>query len=133
MSIAMPSSRRAARMCGSKRALITAMNAADPEVVQRASPELLLLVLYPPIELLYFATQGDAEEFNTRLLRAVQDHHRYWSKTEERRRDVQGFIAWGPLAIACIALDMGMEITVESDYLPRHLLLGTRVDEGPRV
>lgn len=112
------------------RAIITAMEGADPERVEIAKPELLLLLLYPPIELLYFVTQGNAEEFNTRLARAVEDHKKYWSKTADRRRDVEGFIAWGPLAMACIAHDMGMGITVETPYLPKHLVLGSRATES---
>jgi hypothetical protein len=112
------------------RAIITAMEGADPERVKIAKPELLLLLLYPPIELLYFVTQGNAEEFNARLARAIEDHKKYWSKTAERRRDVEGFIAWGPLAMACIAHDMGMAITVETPYLPKHLILGNRATES---
>ncbi|SEA23957.1 MULTISPECIES: immunity 49 family protein [unclassified Mycobacterium] len=112
------------------RAIITAMEGADPERVKIAKPELLLLLLYPPIELLYCVTQGNAEEFNTRLARAIEDHKKFWSKTADRRRDVEGFIAWGPLAMACIAHDMGMAITVETPYLPKHLILGSRATES---
>lgn len=112
------------------RAIITAMKGADPERVKIAKPELLLLLLYPPIELLYFVTQGNADEFNTRLARAIEDHKKYWSKTADRRRDVEGFIAWGPLAMACIAHDMGMAITVETPYLPKHLILSRRATES---
>lgn len=112
------------------RAIITAMEGADPERAKIAEPELLLLLLYPPIELLYFVTQGDADQFNTRLTRAIEDHKKFWSKTADRRRDVEGFIAWGPLAMACVAHDMGMTITVETPYLPKHLILANRATES---
>lgn len=112
------------------RTIITAMEGADLERARIAEPDLLLLLLYPPIELLYFVTQGDADQFNTRLTRAIEDHKKFWSKTADRRRDVEGFIAWGPLAMACIAHDMGMTITVETPYLPKHLILANRATES---
>ncbi|MCB9441580.1 MAG: immunity 49 family protein [Mycolicibacterium sp.] len=118
---------------GVVQSLIDAMNAAEPEDLVHASEELLLLLLYPPIELLCIAAQGDAVWFNERLAVALERHKQYWSKTAERRNDVEGFIAWGPLAMACLALDMGLSITVESDYMPVHLLLSERAAEANMI
>lgn len=115
------------------QSLIDAMNAAEPEDMVHASEELLLLLLYPPIELLCIAAQGDAVWFNERLAVALERHKQYWSKTAERRNDVEGFIAWGPLAMACLARDMGLQITVESDYMPVHLLLSERAAEANMI
>ncbi|WP_338897446.1 Imm49 family immunity protein [Streptomyces sp. TG1A-60] len=39
-----------------------------------------------------------------------------------QRGRTDGAVALGPLAVACLAYDVGMQVEVESEYLPRHLL-----------
>ena len=50
-------------------------------------------------------------------------HKIYWG-SEDNSMDGYGFIAWGPLALSCLAYDAGIPIEVESDYLPLRLLHG---------
>ncbi|MEU9713857.1 immunity 49 family protein [Streptomyces sp. NPDC047976] len=54
--------------------------------------------------------------------RALTWHKEYWTATEARSRSGEGLLAFGPLALACLARDAGMEIRVESEYLPKELL-----------
>ncbi|OHT81188.1 immunity 49 family protein [Mycobacteroides saopaulense] len=110
--------------------ILQAMESSDPAVARHTDEEVLLLLLFPPIELLYNLTQREDEKFNIALTRALEAHKSYWSKSDERRNDPLGFIAWAPLAIATLAHDSGVQVEVESDYLPIHLLLGSRVTES---
>ncbi|WP_234430896.1 immunity 49 family protein [Streptomyces sp. NRRL F-4489] len=79
-------------------------------------------VLYPPINLFYHFVLKDEAGFSPALEEALKLHQMYWTMTEERRADVDGSIALGPLAIACLAYDGKLPIEVESEYLPKHLL-----------
>jgi hypothetical protein len=94
-----------------------------------ADEELALQILYPPIEMFCFPTQREDDRFNSSLANALELHKQFWTKNDERRRDPDGFVARAPLAIASLARGSGVTIEVESDYLPKHLLEGTRVGE----
>jgi hypothetical protein len=102
--------------------LVAAMEGTDPEVAQVADRELLLKILYPPINLFYRFIRQDHEQFNTELAKALQWHKEYWTKDEERATSTAGLVALGPLAITCLAYDADFPIEVESEYLPKHLL-----------
>jgi hypothetical protein len=109
--------------------LLRAMQGTDPAALQHIDEEFVLHLHYPPMELFYLLTQREDAKFNESLAKALELHKRYWSATEERRKEEYGFVAWGPLAIACLALDAGVTIEVESEYLPANLLNGTWVGE----
>ena len=81
---------------------------------------------FPPIELFHHYTQRDQAKFTQSLAGALDLHKQHWAAEP---RDETGIVALGPLAMACLARDAGMPIDVESDYLPHHLLTGTRVGE----
>ncbi|ANH93252.1 hypothetical protein A8713_20545 [Streptomyces sp. SAT1] len=99
-----------------------AFQGTDPEVLRIADRELMLKLLYPPLELFLHFLQRNEQEFNAALVRAVQSHKEYWTKDEDRRQSTDGAVALGPLAMACLAHDVGMSIDVKSEYLPEHLL-----------
>ncbi|MBN6041231.1 immunity 49 family protein [Amycolatopsis sp. 195334CR] len=109
--------------------VLEAMSGTDPEGLHRFQAAPVLQQYYPPMELFYRFTQRENAGFNDSLANALDLHKRYWTAEEERVRDPEGFVALGPLAIACLAHDAGVTIEVESDYLPIHLLEGTRVGE----
>lgn len=98
--------------------LIEAMRAAEQDELR-----------YHPIELFYLLTQDDEAQFNRSLANALQAHRDHWTRTEERAKSPAGFLALGPLAIACLAREAGFKIRVRSDYLPGTLLGGGRVGE----
>ncbi|GHF90880.1 hypothetical protein GCM10018787_44590 [Streptomyces thermodiastaticus] len=99
-----------------------AFRGTDPDVLHVADRELMLKLLYPPLELFLHFLQRDVERFNASLVRSLHLHKEFWAADEDRRLDTEGVVALGPLAIACLAYDVGMPIDVESDYLPEHLL-----------
>jgi Immunity protein 49 len=106
----------------SKR-LQQAVDATDPEKAPLSDEEFVLNILVPQMELLFRFVKGEIAPFNETLQFALERHKKYWSKAS-RKRDPDGFIALGPLAIAAKARKAGMPIEVESDYLPKPVLEG---------
>lgn len=109
--------------------LTTAVNGTDPEVAGIAGKELMLKILYPPLELFQLYLRRDTERFNVTLIDALTWHKEYWTANEARSLSSEGLVALGPLAIACMAYDADMPIEVESEYLPRALLKRNWVGE----
>ncbi|WP_307665883.1 immunity 49 family protein [Streptomyces sp. V1I1] len=109
--------------------LVTAVSGTNPETTQVASKELMLKILYPPLELFHRYQRQEAEQFNAALVDALTWHKEYWTANEARSLSGEGLVALGPLAIACMAYDADMPIEVESEYLPKHLLQRSWVGE----
>lgn len=101
-----------------------ALRGTDPAVLRVASEELVLLTLYPPIKMFDYLIQQDADKFNNALFEALDLHRIFWTKTPERSKDPDGYIALGPTALACLAREMGIAIDVESEYMPQVLVEG---------
>ncbi|MGA4842068.1 immunity 49 family protein [Streptomyces sp. G45] len=111
--------------------LTATIEASDPSTARIAPPDLLQAVLYPPINLFYQFVRRNTEGFSPALAEALKLHKTYWTLTEERATDIDGAIALGPLAIACLAYDGQLPIDVESEYLPKHLLQHDWLGEFP--
>ncbi|WUH93658.1 immunity 49 family protein [Streptomyces sp. NBC_00433] len=110
--------------------LLEALNETDPETLRVAPRELILKILSPPLEMFLYYVREDSERFNASLVQALELHKQYWTADEERATDPTGLVAIGPLAVACLAHDAGViPIEVESDYLPKHLLLRSWLGE----
>ncbi|MGW3688392.1 immunity 49 family protein [Streptomyces sp. NPDC005125] len=109
--------------------LVTAVNGTAPERAQVAGKELMLKILYPPLELFHRYQRQDAEKFNAALVDALTWHKEYWTANEARSLSGEGLVALAPLAIACMAHDAGIPIEIESDYLPKALLQRNWVGE----
>ncbi|MEU0922589.1 immunity 49 family protein [Streptomyces cyaneofuscatus] len=101
--------------------LTAAIEQSHPDIATIAPRDLLQLVLYPPINLFYKFFRKDHDGFNEALVEALERHKTYWN-APDRAGDIAGFLALGPLAVACLAYDAGFPIEVESDYLPIRLL-----------
>ncbi|MEU5957813.1 immunity 49 family protein [Streptomyces sp. NPDC047525] len=102
--------------------LTATFEACDPSVPHVAPRDLLDGILHPPINLFYRYVTKDETGFSEVLADALKLHQMYWTSNEDRKSDIDGSIALGPLAIACLAHDGGIPIEVESEYLPQHLL-----------
>ncbi|NBE56525.1 immunity 49 family protein [Streptomyces boluensis] len=109
--------------------LVAAVEGTDPDRLQAADRQLMQLVLYPPLNLLFRLIAGDTDRFNVELAKAVEWHKEYWTGDEQRAAQPSGLVAVAPLALACLAYDGGVPIDVESDYLPKYLLRGGRVGD----
>ncbi|MCE3034626.1 MULTISPECIES: immunity 49 family protein [Actinomycetes] len=102
--------------------VVAAVNGTDPAVARIADKDLLLKILYPPLELFHLYQRQEAQRFNESLVNALNWHKEYWTATEERAQSSDGLVALAPLALACMARDAGFPIDVESEYLPKELL-----------
>ncbi|GAA0918658.1 immunity 49 family protein [Streptomyces thermoalcalitolerans] len=102
--------------------LLAAIQMSSPDVARIAHPEVLDKILYQPINLFQYFLRKDHDGFNQALVEALELHKSFWTGGENREKSVKGYVALGPLAIACLAFDAGFPITVESDYIPRYLL-----------
>ncbi|MGW7252976.1 immunity 49 family protein [Streptomyces sp. NPDC054834] len=111
--------------------LVTAVNGTNPDTARIASRELMLKILYPPLELFHRYQRQDAAQFNTALVNVLTWHKEYWTANETRALNGEGLVALAPLAIACMAYDADIPLEVESDYLPRHLLQRDWLGEFP--
>ncbi|MEU9317114.1 immunity 49 family protein [Streptomyces sp. NPDC048295] len=111
--------------------LTAAIQMSDPSVARITPLDLLQGQLYPPINLFYHFVTRDTEGFSPALVEALKLHQTYWTLNDERAADIDGSIALGPLAIACLAYDGELPIDVESEYLPKHLLEHTWLGEFP--
>lgn len=105
------------REVGWSAKLQEALDKTDPDKNKITDEEFVLNILVPEMQMLYCYAIGEIVPFNEALLFALERHKKYWSKGD-RKRDPDGYLALGPMAIATLARDAGMPIEVESDYLP---------------
>ncbi|MGW2256157.1 immunity 49 family protein [Kitasatospora sp. NPDC001660] len=111
--------------------LVAAVRGTAPENARIASTELMLKILYPPLELFQLYLRRETESFNQTLVNALTWHKEYWTANEARSLSAAGLVALAPLAMACLAYDADMPIEVESEYLPHYLVHRTWVGEFP--
>ncbi len=104
--------------------LLAAFKAADPDKVSADMKDYVLDIANREMELLTQLLNRKADEFNTALAKALKDHKRY-HKAGKRKLATHNYLALGPLGLCCAAHDVGMAITVESDYIPNHLIAGS--------
>ncbi|WGP10220.1 immunity 49 family protein [Streptomyces sp. SH5] len=101
--------------------LVAAIDGADPQSDRINDSQMAANLLYPPMEMFHRLVRDDHGGFNRALADAIQWHKEYWS-TEGNALQATGLVALPPLAVACLAYDMGVPVDVESDYLPIALL-----------
>ncbi|MFD6325036.1 immunity 49 family protein [Streptomyces sp. NPDC058442] len=111
--------------------LVAAFDGTDPDRLRFMDREMMLKVLYPPINLFYRFIRQDPDQFNEALVQALQLHKEYWTASEEREESGDGDIPLAILALTCLAHDAGRPIEVESEYLPQHLLKRSWLGEFP--
>ncbi|MFZ3560812.1 immunity 49 family protein [Streptomyces sp. BH055] len=109
--------------------LSATIGASYPDVASNTDQDLLEKILYQPVNLFHRFLRQDHAGFNEALVEALEHHRQYWTAEEQRADSPEGFVALGPLAIACLAYDSGFPIDVESAYLPRALLNRSWVGE----
>ncbi|MER6717228.1 MULTISPECIES: immunity 49 family protein [unclassified Streptomyces] len=109
--------------------LVAAINGTDPEQIQVTDRETMLKQLYPPLELFQLYNRREQEKFNSSLVEFLNWHKQYWTSTEERSQSTNGLVPLGLLAMVCMAYDNDMPISVETEYLPKHLVKRSWVGE----
>lgn len=107
-----------------------AMAATDPERLTVSTPDYALRLAFPALNVLLNLMRSNHErEFNEALAQALEQHKAFYTADSKLADDPRGLIALAPLGLACIAKDAGLTVDVESDYLPKHLVLGSWVGE----
>ncbi|RSN26840.1 hypothetical protein DMC61_25580 [Amycolatopsis sp. WAC 04169] len=101
------------------------MDGTDPDSAVITPRRVMAQIVYPPVEMFYYLLRRDSEKFNQSLVRALEQHRKYWSGAENLADEPDGFIALAPLAIAVLGESVGLAVDVESDYLPLNFLRGT--------
>ncbi len=109
--------------------LVSAVKGTDPERESVTDKEMMLKILYPPLELFHRYQLREVDRFNEALADAVNGHKKYWAGDPARALSGDGLVALAPLALACMAYDNDFPIEVESEYLPKHLLKRSWVGE----
>ncbi|MFI9806671.1 immunity 49 family protein [Streptomyces sp. NPDC052301] len=111
--------------------LVAAFDGTDPDRLRVIDREMMLKVLYPPINLFYRFISQDPGKFNEALVQALELHKEYWTADPEREESGDGDIPLAVLGVTCLAYDAGRPIEVESEYLPEHLLKRSWLGEFP--
>jgi hypothetical protein len=79
-----------------------------------------LMLEVPTLQLLARVVEGDADRFDEALRWALEQHRAYWVARTAEQPDKQYasmFLAVGPLAMASLAVDRGLPIRVDSEFL----------------
>lgn len=103
--------------------LAAAMRMADPAAVPAASRGWVLDIVASELELAFRVVTNDGPAYETMMSDALDRHHHYYGT--DGTRDTQGQIALAPLAVACLAEDLGLATTTTSDYIPRWIIEST--------
>src|SRR5690348_9186396 len=94
-------------------AMMEAIKATDPERPDVTDPDWDLYLHVPQLEVLIYMVTKDAK-FTSALMKAVELHKKFWSKTKDRRRDYRGFISVELTALAALAKERSLPIDFET-------------------
>ncbi|WP_280665141.1 MULTISPECIES: immunity 49 family protein [unclassified Kitasatospora] len=119
------------RRAGLLEKLVTAFESSEPESARNTPLDALQGVMSPPISLFYHFVRKQEDQFGPALVKALDLHKAYWTVDEERAVDIDGALALGPLAMACLALDGRLPIDVKSPLIPKYLLTHDWLGEFP--
>lgn len=100
---------------------VKCIDATDPKEYDAAYHNYLLRIDVPQITVTFHCL-GEKKEFTESLVNAVQRHKEFYSSKKKHRDDLDGYFSLGLTAIAVEARERGLQLGVESDYLPPALL-----------
>ena len=109
--------------------LEAALEATDPGKLKLVPAELVLNIVVPAMELLFHIMNEDPTGFNPALAKALSNHKSYWNKGK-RRKDPRGFFPVAIAGLAAFAHDRGLDIRLDSEYLPQQLITGSALSAG---
>jgi len=99
-----------------------ALRSNDPATLPASRGDWVLDVSVPALGMLYRIVEGREGAFNEDLDKALGIYNRYCARSPERSNDPSHMIALLPLALACRAYDIGIDIFVKSDYIPQFII-----------
>ncbi|MEY3444022.1 MAG: hypothetical protein RLZZ519_2303 [Bacteroidota bacterium] len=86
------------------------------------------LLNVPQINLWQAILDKDKARAETMLTKALESHKVFWGSKEEKQNEY-GWISLPLLAACAYAYDHGMDLNVESDYIPRWLYMGEGIKQ----
>jgi len=101
--------------------VIEAMKATDPEQIKVGTVDAALNLAVPEIDLLFRLLENDEATFNQALVKALDWYKKHCGQ-KELKNHPHGFLALGPLGLASIAYERGINIELESDYIPKYIV-----------
>ncbi|AGY56345.1 immunity 49 family protein [Gloeobacter kilaueensis] len=104
--------------------LTAAIKTAKPDKIQCFDEDYLYLIGVSQIDVLYNLISKDQQGFDKALTKALEYHYKFWTTDDDGRLNATAFLAYNYLALAGLAYEQGMSVTVESDYLPLSLVRG---------
>ncbi|WP_232833114.1 immunity 49 family protein [Nocardiopsis sp. TNDT3] len=116
--------------------LLAAMELSAPDRAGIGSPELLGMIVFPPMNAFLRLVERDTEKFNDALAQGLELFRDYQISDAKRAQDIEGVVSLPLLALACLAYDTAQvdpdfRLEVESGYLPKHLLQRSWYGEFP--
>jgi len=104
---------------GWRDVLSRAQDLSRPENLEFAHPEEMQATFVPILSALAALDDRDPDRFNHHLHDATIGHKRRVTEFyPSHGRGYDSLIAWLPLGLACRAFDLGLPVTVRSEYLP---------------
>lgn len=109
---------------GDGRTLVaSAVAVAEQGPLSRWERTWVFELVLPELRLALAVLDRNQTAFDVALAEAIVSHHRHYGRATTKR-DVAGQLALSVLAIACLAHDAGMRVTLDSDYVPAWLVEG---------
>ncbi|HUQ03194.1 MAG TPA: immunity 49 family protein [Kofleriaceae bacterium] len=102
--------------------LVAAAAAADPKTAPDLARDWVLDVVTPELQLGFRALARDQAGVDQWMTEAIKGHHHYYFQRPDRRNDLMAQLALAPLAMACVAHDMGVRTSVATDYVPARVI-----------
>lgn len=102
--------------------LAAAAVAADPATVDPRLRDWVLDIVSPELQLAFSALVREPARFDQWMVEAIKGHHHYYFGRLGAHPTVQGQLALAPLAMACVARDLGVHTTIASDYVPASVI-----------
>lgn len=102
--------------------LINLMEMTDPDNLDSDFRDYTLAIDVPKIELLYRIGAQDETAFNESLSKSLEKHHLYYTSLTDDEDDPDALMSLPLAAICAIAHDRGINIHIESEYLPLEII-----------
>jgi hypothetical protein len=100
-----------------------AVDKTDRGTLKFTDERTVLMLSVPLMEMVTRLYSEGRARFDEAMTKALASHREYWGDPS-RAHDARGLLALGPLALACIAHDMGHAAGVRSPYVPSALIAG---------
>ncbi len=93
------------------------------QTAQIIEPALLQLTVLPHLPLIGALARGDAAAFNAALVAALSSWQQYFARPQQQR-NWHGLLALPAAALSAAAVERGLRVEIDSEYLPPEFISG---------